>query len=110
METTVEKFPTSKDLLSALIDELKKRLMTYTNVAIFLNQNRNITFQGESLRLFNVSGTELSEDEEFDKTSFRQWKKSRIFLSITMKNNSASAPTFRFYQRYFLGYAELKQF
>lgn len=66
----VKKFSTSRELLDALMDQLKKRLMEATNVAIFLNKNRNITFEGESIWLFNVSGTELSEDEGFKKNIF----------------------------------------
>ena len=75
----LKKYDSSRDLTNALIAELKERLMEATNVAIFLNNNRTITFEGESLRLFFVSGTELKGDEEFEKNIFSNIFDSNFF-------------------------------
>ncbi len=105
----LKKFPSPKDLLSALMDELKKRLMESTNVAIFLNANKNITFEGESIRLFNVSGTELSEDEEFEKNIFSAVEEVPYIFKHNDVTQFSIRPDISFFVNgIFFGYAELK--
>lgn len=55
-----------KDLMEFIKDKLKES----TNVAIFMNSNKKITFHGESINLFFVSQTELTGDRDFDKNIF----------------------------------------
>ena len=57
-------------LLRAVMDDIRSRIETSANVAIFLNKNRSITFEGETLQLIYVSGTELTGDEDFKKNVF----------------------------------------
>ena len=105
----VKKFSTSRELLDALMDELKKRLMEATNVAIFLNKNRNITFEGESIRLFNVSGTELSEDDEFKKNIFSAVEEVPYIFKHNGETQFSIRPDISFFVNgIFFGYAELK--
>lgn len=105
----LKKFSSPKDLLSTLMDELKKRLMEATNVAIFLNKNRNITFEGESIRLFNVSGTELSEDEEFEKNIFSAVEEVPYIFKHNDITQFSIRPDISFFVNgIFFGYAELK--
>ena len=105
----LKKYPTTKDLLNALMEELKKRLMEATNVAIFLSKNRNITFNGESIRLFNVSGTELSEDEEFEKNIFSAVEEVPYIFKHNSETQFSIRPDISFFVNgFYFGYAELK--
>lgn len=54
----------------ALKEEVKSRLLDSSNAATFLNKNRTITFEGETVPLFFVSGTELGGDADFKKNIF----------------------------------------
>lgn len=104
-----KKFPTTKELINALIEELKRRIMEATNVAIFLNKNRNITFEGESIRLFNVSGTELSEDIEFDANIFSAVEEVPYIFKYKGEKQFEVRPDISFFLNgIFIGYAELK--
>lgn len=105
----LKKYDTSRDLTNAIIEELKERLLEATNVAIFINNNRTITFGGESLRLFFVSGTELKGDEEFDKNIFSAVEEMPYLYKVDKKTQFSIRPDISFFiNGIFLGYAELK--
>lgn len=105
----LKKYDSSRDLTNALIAELKERLMEATNVAIFLNNNRTITFEGESLRLFFVSGTELKGDEEFEKNIFSAVEEMPYLYKIDGETQFSIRPDISFFLNgFFFGYAELK--
>lgn len=105
----LKKYDNSRDLTNALITELKERLMEATNVAIFLNNNRTITFEGESLRLFFVSGTELKGDEEFEKNIFSAVEEMPYLYKVDGETQFSIRPDISFFLNgFFLGYAELK--
>ena len=57
-------------LQNALKEEVKARMLEATNAATFINKNRTITFEGETVPLFYVSGTELRGDDDFRKNIF----------------------------------------
>lgn len=57
-------------LLRAIMDTIKEKIEASANVSIFLNKNRTISFDGETLQLLYVSGTELRGDEDFKKNIF----------------------------------------
>lgn len=57
-------------LQQALKEEVKSRLLDSSNAATFINKNRTITFEGETVPLFYVSGTELNGDVDFQKNIF----------------------------------------
>ena len=95
--------------LTALMEEIKSRLKDATNVAVFFNRNRSITFEGESLQLIYVSGSELRGDEDFKKNIFSASEE----VSFTFKYNGEKVFTIRpdisfFVNGIFLGYLELK--
>ena len=105
----LKKYDSSRNLTNALIAELKERLMEATNVAIFLNNNRTITFEGESLRLFFVSGTELKGDEEFEKNIFSAVEEMPYLYKIDGETQFSIRPDISFFLNgFFFGYAELK--
>jgi type I restriction enzyme R subunit len=109
METPSEKIRISERTVSALMDELLRRLMEATNVAIFFNSNKNITFEGETIRLFNVSGTELSEDDEFKKNIFSAVEEVPYIFKYNGETQFSIRPDISFFVNgIFFGYAELK--
>lgn len=59
-----------QQLTRTLIEEIKSRMLESSNAATFLNKNRSITFEGENLQLFYVSGTEINGDNDFHKNIF----------------------------------------
>lgn len=95
--------------LTALMEEIKGRLKDATNVAVFFNRNRSITFEGESIQLIYVSGSELRGDEDFKKNIFSASEE----VSYTFKYAGEKIFTIRpdisfFVNGIFLGYLELK--
>lgn len=96
-------------LLKEIMEEIKERIKEATNVAIFFNQNKSITFKGESIRLFYVSNTELTSNEDFYKNIFSAAEE----VSFTYCHNGKKCFTVRpdvsfFVNGIFLGYMELK--
>lgn len=105
----LKKYKTSRDLINAIIDELKSRLMEATNVAIFINNNRTITFEGESLRLFFVSGTQLKGDTEFEQNIFSAVEDLPYKGKIDGETQFNIRPDISFFVNgIFFSYAELK--
>jgi type I restriction enzyme R subunit len=105
----LKKYDTPRDLINAIIAELKERLMEATNVAIFINNNRTVTFEGESLRLFFVSGTELKGDEEFEKNIFSAVEEMPYLYKVEKQTQFSIRPDISFFiNGIFFGYAELK--
>lgn len=105
----LKKYKTSRELINAIIDELKSRLMEATNVAIFINNNRTITFEGESLRLFFVSGTQLKDDIEFEQNIFSAVEEIPYHYKVDGKTHFNIRPDISFFVNgIFFSYAELK--
>ena len=96
-------------LTRALIEEIKQRMLESSNAATFLNKNRSITFEGESLQLFYVSGTEISGDADFKKNIFaavEEMKHNVVCDGITLEKLRPDVSFF--VNGIFLGYLELK--
>lgn len=96
-------------LLRAVINTIREKIEASANVAIFLNKNRTITFEGETLQLFYVSGTELRGDEDFKKNIFSAVEEMSYSFHHDGKKVFAFRPDLSFFiNGIFLGYAELK--
>lgn len=96
-------------LLRAVMDDIRSRIETSANVAIFFNKNRSITFEGETLQLIYVSGTELTGDEDFKKNIFSAVEEVSYSFHSEGKRVFAFRPDLSFFVNgIFLGYAELK--
>lgn len=93
-----------------LKDAIKERFWEYQNMAIAINKNKTINFQGETVPLYYVSGTELKGDEDFEKNIFSVVEES----SHTIKcSNDPKVYTVRpdltfFLNGIYIGYLELK--
>lgn len=96
-------------LLRAVMDTIREKIEASANVAIFLNKNRTITFEGETLQLIYVSGTELRGDEDFNKNIFAAVEEMTYSFHYDGKRVFAFRPDISFFVNgIFLGYAELK--
>ena len=99
-----------KTLESALMKEIKSRILDFQNVAIFINKNNTITFEGEKIPLFFVSGTELKGDEDFNQNIFSAVEEVTHKFEVS---GQKIAPNVRpdisfFVNGIFFGYMELK--
>ncbi len=96
-------------LQTALKDFVKERMLGFQNVAIFLNTTRTITFEGEQLPLFYVSGTELRGDEDFKKNIFAAVEESSHTIKVGETKLYGIRPDVSFYLNgIMIGYMELK--
>lgn len=96
-------------LLRAIMNAIREKIEASANVAIFLNKNRTITFEGETLQLIYVSGTELRGDEDFKKNIFSAVEEMSYSFHHDGKKVFAFRPDLSFFiNGIFLGYAELK--
>lgn len=96
-------------LLHAIMDMIREKIEVSANVAIFLNKNRTITFEGETLQLIYVSGSELRGDEDFNKNIFAAVEEMSHSFHYNAKKIFAFRPDLSFFVNgIFLGYAELK--
>lgn len=96
-------------LQTALKDKVKESLLDSQNVAIFINRNKSITFEGEKVWLFYVSGTELKGDEEFNQNIFCAVEESSHTLKVDDTKLYGIRPDVMFFLNgIYLGYMELK--
>lgn len=96
-------------LMTNIMAEIKERIKETTNVAIFLNQKKSITFKGESIRLFYVSNTELTSNEDFKLNIFSAVEEVSYSYYHNGKKCFAVRPDVSFFVNgIFLGYLELK--
>lgn len=98
-----------KQLLNELMDFLNEKIKSSMNMAIFINNNRSVTFKGHKIHLFYPSGTVSSEDKLFDENLFSVVQE----LPYTYKYEGKIYFSFRpdvtfFLNGMFLGYSELK--
>ncbi|MDE6696633.1 MAG: hypothetical protein K2K25_07115, partial [Muribaculaceae bacterium] len=99
-------------LLRAVMDAIREKIEASANVAVFLNntlRQRPFVFEGETLRLLYVSGTELNGDEDFKKNIFSAVEEMSYSFHYERKKIFAFRPDLSFFiNGIFLGYAELK--
>ncbi len=96
-------------LITAIMLFLQNRLKDYRNMALFINNNRKIVFEGIELNLFYTSGSELRNDELFEQNIFSVVQE----LAYKYDYNDREIFSFRpdislFVNGLYLGYSELK--
>ena len=96
-------------LQTALKEKVKDALLDAQNVATFINTHKTITFEGEKVWLFFVSGTELKGDEEFKQNIFCAVEESSHTLKVGDKKLYTIRPDIMFFVNgIYIGYMELK--
>ena len=105
----LRKFGTEKELMEAFMDFLNSRIKSSMNMAIFINSNKSVTFEGVTLYLFYPTGSEFNEDKLFNENIFSVVQE----LPYTFKYQGKQLYSFRpdlsfFLNGIYLGYSELK--
>lgn len=97
-------------LQAELKNAVKERLLEKQNVAIAINKNKTITFKGETVPLYFVSGTELKGDEDFEKNIFSVVEESTHTIKCGENNKLYTVrPDLTFFLNgIYIGYLELK--
>lgn len=98
-----------KALMTSFMNFLNDKIKSSMNMAVFINNNRSLTFEGYKLHLFYPSGTVSAEDSLFEENIFSVVQE----LPYTYKNEGKNYFSFRpdltfFLNGIFLGYSELK--
>ena len=105
----LRKYNSEKELLAVFTAFLDERISSYMNMAIFINSNQSVTFEGTKLHLFYPSGTETHGDKLFNQNIFSVVQE----LPYTIKHRDRQLFSFRpdltfFINGIYLGYSELK--
>ena len=105
----LRKYKSEKELMTAFTDFLDERIASSMNMAVFINSNQSVTFEGTKLYLFYPSGTETQGDKLFHQNIFSVVQE----LPYTFKYNDTQYYSFRpdltfFVNGIYLGYCELK--
>lgn len=98
-----------KELMTSFTFFLDEKVKSSMNMALFINSNKSVTFEGIRLHLFYPSGSETYEDKLFDENVFSVVQE----LPYTFKHEGKARFSFRpdlsfFLNGIFLGYSELK--
>src|SRR5690554_6182464 len=66
----LKKFDSEKELMDAFTTFLDDKIKSSMNMAVFINSNKSVTFEGVKLHLFYPSGSEMEEDKLFAQNVF----------------------------------------
>lgn len=105
----LKKFPSEKDLLNAFTLFLDEKIKSSMNMAVFINTNKSVTFEGIKLYLFYPSGSEFEEDKLFEQNVFSVVQELPYSFKYEGKQYFSFRPDLSFFLNgIFLGYSELK--
>ena len=105
----LRKFPSEKELLNEFTLFLDEKIKSSMNMAIFINTNKSVTFEGIKLHLFYPSGSEFEEDKLFDQNIFSVVQELPYSFKFEGKQYFSFRPDLSFFLNgVFLGYSELK--
>lgn len=105
----LKKYGSEKELLDAFMDFLNARIKSSMNMAIFINNNKSVTFEGVTLYLFYPTGSEFSEDKLFGENIFSVVQELPYTFRYEGKQLYSFRPDLSFFLNgIFLSYSELK--
>ncbi|MBS3992191.1 MAG: type I restriction endonuclease subunit R [Bacteroidetes bacterium] len=105
----LKKFDSEKSLLEAFTDFLDEKIKSSMNMAIFINTNKSVTFEGVKLHLFYPSGSEMEEDKLFTQNVFSVVQELPYSFKYDGKQRFSFRPDLSFFLNgIYLGYSELK--
>lgn len=105
----LKKFSSEKELLDAFMDFLNGRIKSSMNMAIFINNNKTVNFEGVTLYLFYPTGSEFSEDKLFNENIFSVVQELPYSFKYEGKQLYSFRPDLSFFLNgIYLGYSELK--
>jgi type I restriction enzyme R subunit len=105
----LKKFDSEKALLETFTDFLDEKIKSSMNMAIFINTNKSVTFEGVKLHLFYPSGSEMEEDKLFAQNVFSVVQELPYTFKYEGKQRFSFRPDLSFFLNgIYLGYSELK--
>lgn len=105
----LRKFDSEKEFLNAFTHFLDERISSSMNMAIFINNNQSVTFEGVKLYLFYPSGSETHGDELFHQNIFSVVQELPYTFKFKEKQLFSFRPDLTFFiNGIYLGYSELK--
>ena len=103
------KFNSEKELLDKFMEFLNQRVKESMNMAIFINNNKSVTFEGVKLYQFYPSGSEIHGDKLFEENVFSVVQELPFKYAFEGKQRYSFRPDLTFFMNgIFLGYSELK--
>ncbi len=98
-----------KKLLDEIVEVLQAKIKDSTNMAIFLNSNKSLTFDGVKLHLFYPSGSEVVGDNLFDQNIFSVAQEYPYKFSYQGRQLFSFRPDLTFFVNgFYIGYSEFK--
>lgn len=98
-----------KELMNAFTLFLDEKVKSSMNMALFINTNKSVTFEGVKLHLFYPSGSETHEDELFEENIFSIVQELPYTFKYEGKPHFSFRPDLSFFLNgIYLGYSELK--
>ncbi|NPD86374.1 type I restriction endonuclease subunit R [Lentimicrobium sp. L6] len=105
----LRKFNSEKELMTKFMDFLNQRIKESMNMAIFINNNKTVSFEGFKLHLFYPSGSITHEDKLFDLNIFSVVQELPYTFKFQDKQRFSFRPDLSFFLNgIYLGYSELK--
>lgn len=105
----LKKFDSEKELMNAFTSFLDEKIKSSMNMAVFINSNKSVTFEGVKLHLFYPSGSVLQEDKLFDENIFTIVQELPYVFKHEGKTRFSFRPDLSFFLNgIYLGYSELK--
>ncbi len=106
----LKKFANDEEaLMQGLMAFICDRLKNYRNMALFINDNKSITYEGVKLHLFYTSGSEIHGDKLFEQNIFSVVQELPYKYDYKGKKLFAFRPDISFFVNgIFLGFSELK--
>lgn len=105
----LKKFSSEKELMDAFTAFLDEKIKSSMNMAVFINNNKSVTFEGVKVHLFYPSGSVLQEDKLFDENIFTVVQELPYVFKYEGKQYFSFRPDLSFFLNgIYLGYSELK--
>lgn len=105
----LKKFNSEKELMTAFTAFLDEKIKSSMNMAVFINSNKSVTFEGVKIHLFYPSGSVLQEDKQFDENIFSVVQELPYVFKHEGKIRFSFRPDLSFFLNgIYLGYSELK--
>lgn len=96
-------------LMAAFITFILERMKDGTNMAIFINSNKTITFKGIQFHLFYPSGSEIYGNRLFEQNIFSVVQEMPYTFKYQKKKKYSFRPDITFFLNgIYIGYTELK--
>lgn len=106
----LKKFSSEKELMDAFTTFLDEKIKSSMNMAVFINNNKSVTFEGVKINLFYPSGSVLQEDKLFDENIFTVVQELPYVFKYDGKQRFSFRPDLSFFLNgIYLGYSGIEK-